>query len=452
LPDKRTIFLLAGVLLASALAPLGSTSIAVAMPQIAEFMGMSAGTTTQLLVGGYLLISVIGQAPAGKIGDIIGYQKALYIGLSVFMLGSLLGFLVRSIEALIIARMMMAAASAMIVPNASAMLRTQLPEEVLPFAYGIFGATMGAAAAVGPLLGGALTQLFDWPAIFLLNVPWALIALGLIVTTSKKQDGNPKSKLDLRSTMLLALAIGSLQAGFLGSEIDFRFLIPGVVMLVLFILMQLRVDNPVFNPRFFKKPSYLAAGCTTSLSNFTMYAILFQLPIFFIDIRGVSEIEIASALTAMTVCMMIGGPLAGIAGRLIGPRYTAVLAAAANLFGLYLFSDLDAVMQPADIIIAMGLMGFAGGMAGPVVQSAGMLSIEKEHAGMAAGGLSTMRYFGGTIGISVLSLQLGSEGVTTIEQHLSVIPFYAAALIMVMLAAFLLPVSNKNGHSEKVPG
>jgi hypothetical protein len=63
-----------------------------------------------------------------------------------------------------------------------------------------------------------------------------------------------------------------------------------------------------------------------------------------------------------------------------------------------------------------------------------------------------MRYFGGTIGISVLSLQLGSEGVTTIEQHLSVIPFYAAALIMVMLAAFLLPVSNKNGHSEKVPG
>ena len=452
MPNKRTIFLLAGVLLASALAPLGSTSIAVAMPQIAEFMGMSAGTTTQLLVGGYLLISVIGQAPAGKIGDIIGYQKALYIGLSVFMLGSLLGFLVRSIEALIIARMMMAAASAMIVPNASAMLRTQLPEEVLPFAYGIFGATMGAAAAVGPLLGGALTQLFDWPAIFLLNVPWALIALGLIVTTSKKQDGNPKSKLDLRSTMLLALAIGSLQAGFLGSEIDFRFLIPGVVMLVLFILMQLRVDNPVFNPRFFKKPSYLAAGCTTSLSNFTMYAILFQLPIFFIDIRGVSEIEIASALTAMTVCMMIGGPLAGIAGRLIGPSYTAVLAAAANLFGLYLFSDLDAVMQPADIIIAMGLMGFAGGMAGPVVQSAGMLSIEKEHAGMAAGGLSTMRYFGGTIGISVLSLQLGSEGVTTIEQHLSVIPFYAAALIMVMLAAFLLPVSNKNGHSEKVPG
>ena len=449
MPEKRTIVLLTGVLLAAALAPLGSTSIAVAMPQIALFMGMDVGTTTQLLVGGYLLISVIGQTPAGKIGDIIGYQKALYIGLTVFMLGSLLGYLLRSIEALLIARMMMAGASAMIVPNASAMLRTQLPDSMLPFAYGIFGATMGAAAAAGPLLGGALTQLFDWPAIFVVNVPWALVALGLIVISSKKQTEKRKGRLDVRSTILLAVAIGSLQMGFLGSNIDFRFLIFGMVMLGIFIVLQLRIDEPVFNPRFFRRRAYLAAGCSTALGNFTMYAMLFQLPIFFHDIRGVSAIEIAGALTAMTVCMMLGGPLSGVAGRYIGIRYTAVVAACTNLFGLYLFSDLAAAMVPADIIIAMALMGFAGGMAGPVVQSAGMLAIEKENAGMAAGGLSTMRYFGGAIGISVLSLQLSTAGPTTLEQHLSIIPFYAAALTMVLMVAFLLPVSIENRSAEK---
>ena len=435
--------LLAGVLLAAALAPLGSTSIAVAMPQIALFMGMDIGAATQLLVGGYLLISVIGQAPAGKLGDIIGYQKALYIGLTVFMLGSLLGYLLRSIEALLIARMMMAGASAMIVPNASAMLRTQLPDSFLPFAYGIFGATMGAAAAAGPLLGGTLTQLFDWPAIFLVNVPWALVALGLIVVASKKQTEKRKGRLDIRSTILLALAIGSLQMGFLGSSIDFMSLIPGIGLLGFFIVLQLRIDEPVFNPRFFRRPAYLAAGCTTALANFTMYALLFQLPIYFHDIRAVSEIEIASALTAMTLCMMLGGPLSGFAGRYIGIRYTAVVAACTNLFGLYLFSDLATAMVPADIIIAMVVMGFAGGMAGPVVQSAGMLTIEKENAGMAAGGLSTMRYFGGAIGISVLSLQLSTDGLTTLDQHLSMIPFYATALTLVLVAVFLLPVSTK---------
>ncbi len=443
MPEKRTLLLLAGVLLASALAPLGSTSIAVAMPQIAQFMEMDPGTTTQLLVGGYLLISVIGQAPAGKLGDIIGYQKALYIGVSVFMLGSLLAYLIRSIEVLLVSRMMMAAASAMIVPNASAMLRTQLPESMLPFAYGIFGATMGAAAAVGPLLGGALTQFFDRPAIFLVNVPWALLALGLIVATSKPQAEKTKGRLDLRSTLLLACAIASLQLGFIGDSLDYRFLIPGLVLLCGFIWLQLRVDEPVFDPRFFKRPAYLAAGCTTSLGNFTMYALLFQLPIFFVDIRQVAEIEIASALTAMTLCMMLGGPLSAFVGKLIGIRYTAVLAASMNLFGLYLCSDLESALVPMDIILPMALMGFAIGMSGPVVQAAGMLAIEKERAGMAAGGLSTMRYFGGAIGISILSLRLGSGSTTTLEQHLSVIPYYAGALVIVFVSAFLLPVSTK---------
>ena len=443
MPEKRMFLLLAGVLLASALAPLGSTSIAVAMPEIAAFMEMDPGTTTQLLVGGYLLISVIGQAPAGKLGDIIGYQKALYIGLAVFMLGSLLAYLVRSIEVLLLSRMMMAAASAMIVPNASAMLRTQLPDYMLPFAYGIFGATMGAAAAVGPLLGGALTQFFDWPAIFLINVPWALLALGLIIMTSKPQEEKGKGRLDLRSTILLAFAIGALQLGFISEAIDLRLIVFGVLLLSFFVWVQLKVEEPVFDPRFFKRSAYVAAGCTTAFGNFTMYALLFQLPIFFVDVRQVTEIEIAGALTAMTICMMLGGPMSAAVGRLIGIRYTAVLAACINIFGLYLYSDLGSALVPMDVIVPMALMGFGGGMAGPVVQAAGMLAIEKEKAGMAAGGLSTMRYFGGALGISVLSLRLGSESTTTLEQHLSMIPYYSGALIIVLVATFLLPVSNK---------
>lgn len=451
MPEKRTFLLLAGVLLASALAPLGSTSIAVAMPQIAQFMQMDPGTATQLLVGGYLLISVIGQAPAGKLGDIIGYQKALYIGLAMFMFGSLLAYVLRSIEMLLVSRMMMAAGSAMIVPNASAMLRTQLPESMLPFAYGIFGATMGAAAAVGPLLGGALTQFFDWPAIFLVNVPWALVALGLIVTTSKPQNERRQGRLDLRSTLLLAFAIGALQLGFLGETIHQGLLGSGLLLLVLFVWMQLKVDEPVFDPRFFKRPAYVAAGCTTAFGNFTMYALLFQLPIFFVDIRKVDEIEIAGALTAMTLCMMLGGPMSAAAGRLIGIRYTAVLAACANILGLYLYSDLESALVPLDVIFPMALMGFAGGMAGPVVQAAGMLAIEKERAGMAAGGLSTMRYLGGALGISILSLQLGSDSTTTLAQHLSVIPYYAGALVIVLLSAFLLPLTNNKAGPKLDP-
>lgn len=450
--DRRLLLLLVGVLMASALAPLGSTSIAVAMPQIAVFMGMDPGTTTQLLVGGYLLISVIGQAPAGKLGDIYGYQRTLYVGLAIFMLGALLGYLVRSIEVLLLARMMMAASSALIVPNASALLRTRLPEHMLPFAYGVFGATMGAAAAIGPLLGGALTQLFGWPAIFLINVPWVLVALGLILATADGKQEKRGGRLDLRSSLLLALAIGLLQLAFLGSSLDPRFLLPGLLLLAVFMYSQLKVSQPVFNPRFFLFPAYSAAGCITALNNFTMYAVLFQLPIFFHDIRQVTEIEIAGALTAMTLSMMFGGPLSGVLNRFLGTRYTALVSAVLNLAGLYLFSQLAQVQTPADLLAAMVLMGLGVGLSGPIVQSAGMLAIDKAHAGMAAGGLSTLRYFGGTIGISILSLNLGSDGSTTLDQHLSVMPWYAGALLTVAAAVFLLPLSVHNKVSADKAG
>jgi len=178
---------------------------------------------------------------------------------------------------------------------------------------------------------------------------------------------------------------------------------------------------------------------------------LFQLPIFFVDIRQVDEIEIAGALTAMTLCMMLGGPMSAAAGRLIGIRYTAVFAACANIFGLYLYSDLESALVPLDVILPMALMGFAGGMAGPVVQAAGMLAIEKERAGMAAGGLSTMRYLGGALGISILSLRLGSDSTTNLEQHLSVIPYYAGALVIVLMSAFLLPLTNNKAGPELDP-
>jgi MFS family permease len=274
--DRRKTQLLTGVLLAAALAPLGSTSIAVAMPLISQAVGMDPSTTTQLLVGGYLLIAVVGQIPAGKVGDLIGYQKALYTGLGVFLLGSTLGYALHHVETLLLARMLMAAGSALIVPNATALLRTELPESSLPFAYGVFGATMGAAASIGPLLGGSLTEWFGWPSIFLLNVPWVLIAFVLIVISSQKHTSKQTGRFDWRSSLLLAIAIACIQWGFVG-ELHIAFVASGCALLSLFIVLQLKTSNPVFNPRFFIDPVYSSAAFITAFNNFVMYALLFQL-------------------------------------------------------------------------------------------------------------------------------------------------------------------------------
>jgi MFS family permease len=443
LPDKRTLLLLTGVLLAAALAPLGSTSIAVALPLISSELGLDPGNTTQFLVGGYLLIAVVGQIPAGKIGDLAGYQKALYAGLVIFLAGSLLGYFLHHLEALLVARMLMAAGSALLVPNASALLRTELPESSLPFAYGVFGATMGAAASIGPLLGGSLTEWFGWPSVFLINVPLVLIAFVLIFLASTQHVAGQSKQFDWRSSLLLAVAIGCLQWGFVGGELDLALVSLGSVLLGLFIVIQLKADNPVFNPRFFKQPAYFSAAFIIAVNNFVMYALLFQLPMFFHDIRKANEIDIAAALTVMTVAMIVGGPFSGFCARFAGVRATAIFAALVNLLGLYLLSDLANIQLPAHAMPALALMGFAFGMVGPVIQTAGMLAIPKNDAGMAAGGLSTMRYFGGTIGISILALQLSGLGATTLSQHMAVFPYFTAVLLLAIVVSLLLPASNK---------
>jgi MFS family permease len=440
--DRRKTQLLTGVLLAAALAPLGSTSIAVAMPLISQAVGMDPSTTTQLLVGGYLLIAVVGQIPAGKVGDLIGYQKALYTGLGVFLLGSTLGYALHHVETLLLARMLMAAGSALIVPNATALLRTELPESSLPFAYGVFGATMGAAASIGPLLGGSLTEWFGWPSIFLLNVPWVLIAFVLIVISSQKHTSKQTGRFDWRSSLLLAIAIACIQWGFVG-ELHIAFVASGCALLSLFIVLQLKTSNPVFNPRFFIDPVYSSAAFITAFNNFVMYALLFQLPLYFHDVHQITEIDIAAALTVMTVCMILGGPVSGFCVRFMGVRLTAVAAGLIGLLGLYFLSDLAAIQTPVQAMPALAVLGLSFGMVAPVAQTAGMLAIEKTDAGMAAGGLSTMRYVGGTIGISLLSLKLSGAGSTTLNQHLTVFPYFAGVLLLAVVASVLLPVSNK---------
>jgi MFS family permease len=440
--------LLTGVLLAAALAPLGSTSIAVALPLISQTVGLDPGTTTQLLVGGYLLIAVISQIPAGKIGDLYGHQKTLYIGLAVFLMGSLLGYLVHSIEALLVARLMMAAAGALIATNATAILRTELPASTLSFAFGIFAATMGAAASVGPLMGGALTQWFGWPSIFLVNVPWVLIAFGLIFLSSKKQASKVSGKFDWRSSLLLAIAIGCIQWGFVGGQLNIAFVASGCVLLGLFVILQLKIASPVFNPRFFADSVYCSATLLTALNNFVMYSLLFQLPLFFHDMYQSAEIDIAAALTVMTVAMMLGGPFSGFCTRLTGFRVTAATAGLVNLLGLYLLSDLAAIKTPFHAMPALALMGFAFGTIGPVAQTAGMLAIEKSDAGMAAAGIHTMRYLGGTFGISILSLQLSGSNTTTLSQHLAVFPYFTAVLLIAIVASLLLPGFDKSSNDK----
>ena len=154
--SSRTGTLFAGMFLAAALSPLGSTMIAVALPSISAELGVPGGALTTWLVASYLIAGIAAMSPCGKLGDVIGHRRSLTIGLTVYAAGSALGFLVATLPTLALARIAMALGGSMIVPATMALLRNSVPEERRARTFGTFGSVMGSAAGSGPLLGGEL--------------------------------------------------------------------------------------------------------------------------------------------------------------------------------------------------------------------------------------------------------------------------------------------------------
>ena len=218
--DARALLLLVGALLGASLAPLGSSSIAVAIPIIAEAIDADISRVTQLLVGSYLFVCIVGQVPGGKLADRFGAMPILFFGLVMFIVGCLLGYFVQDLIALTLSRMSMAMGTALISPSTQALIRIRLPGPQLPFAFGIFGTVMSGAAALGPWVGGLIVSNLHWSWIFAVNLPIAILA-GVLIFSSidrrseaeVRQVSPGSSSIDWQGVVLLGVAVLALQIG-----------------------------------------------------------------------------------------------------------------------------------------------------------------------------------------------------------------------------------------------
>ena len=267
---------LASLGLSVALVPLNSTMLAVAIPSIATDLAVSSETLTQALVASYLLVGIVLQSPGGKLGDGIGHVRALRLGQLVFAAGAIVGSAGRAIVPLAIARGMMAAAGAVMVPSAFALVRARVAKERQAAAFGAFGAVMGIAAAIGPLLGGEIADRFGWPALFAVNAPPVLLA-AMIARSSVREPSRTLPRFDVLGGILLAVG---LVLAVLGARA--RAWVPvvtGIGVLVGFFAWERRAANPVIDPALFRRRAFAAGVSVIGLQNLAMYAVLFELPV-----------------------------------------------------------------------------------------------------------------------------------------------------------------------------
>jgi MFS family permease len=428
--------LMLGTGLATALAPINSTMVAVALPDIRSQFHVGVGALTWL-ISLYLIVVAVSQPIAGRLGDAAGHRRVIVVGLAVLTIFSVLAALSWSYPALVVTRALQGVAAALIMPNVLAYLRRCVPAERLGSVLGLNGAAVSTGAASGPLVGGLLLAVGDWRLLFLVNVPLALVSLLLVLRLSP-DAGAGRQALTLDGVSLSALAGCFTGMALLGSA--FRLhnsaltaasvaLLP--ISIALYLARYRRQRSGVVDLRLFARRGFWTAAGGVALSNLVMYTTLIAMPIFLTDRRGLSEAAVGGLLFAMSFAIALMSPPAGALVDRIGVRplmlagAVTLLAATAALTAL-----LDAPV--AALVVLLLALGAGMGVCTSAQQASALSAWPPVLAGSASGTFSMMRYVGSVTGAAVIAAVLGAAPQTRDFRLLfAAVAAFAAACVVV---------------------
>jgi MFS family permease len=304
---------------------------------------------------------------------------------------------------------------------------------------------MGFAAAVGPSLGGLLVHHFGWGAIFLMNLPPLLLSVYFSMGFFKRalHEKPPAAfRFDWLGTVLMALALVCLVTGLKNQS---ALLLPALLLLAVFVWWQAKAPQPLIDLRLFSDRSFSAACAITALQNLSMYALLFQLPYLLKLLYQWGPEQSGHYMTTFMVSMMAASMLGGRVAEAIGVRTTCVTGALISFTGLTWLSMLTPEKPPMHIIGALVLGGTGLGLVNGPSQSAAMAGVDPAMSGIASGVISTFRYLGGVIGISILALLLSAPAsAQSLDQYHQAILVFAGSFFLAAMVALLLPQHPKH--------
>ncbi|MDO8616348.1 MAG: MFS transporter [Dehalococcoidia bacterium] len=415
-PSVNYRLLLLTVSLGGVLAPLNSTMLAVALPELRRQFHVGHAEIAWL-VSAYLIAMAVAQPLGGRLGDQAGRVPVFRAGLVLFLLLSLGAALAPSFHLLILMRTGQALVGAAVIPNGMAMLRESVPVNRLGRSNGLTGSAMSIAAAVGPLLGAGLLALGSWRLLFLMNVPLvaaAFVSLALLRYPGARLRRAPLS-LDWVGALAFAallVAVTLLLNALRGQQSDAAVaaaLIALPVLLLAFIYRQFSAPSPMAEWRLFRIRSYSAATAYILFSNLVMYTTILTLPFFLEEVQGKGHLVTGSLLGAVSLPVAALAPLGGRLSDSFGRRPLVLVGGLLVLAGVAaLLAGIRQDVPYAFLAGALALMGAGLGLSVGPGSAAAIESSPRELAGAAAGANSMMRYIGSIVGAGILGAVLNS--------------------------------------------
>ena len=409
-PVARSVVL--GIALASALVPLNSTMVAVALPRIAKSFDIGRGRAGALITV-YLVIMLIGQPLSGRLSDVIGTLRAVVFSLLGFAACSTAAVFANTFDRLVVARGLQAVFASALAPSVQSMLRAITAPEHRGHVFGILGSVIGVGAASGPVIGGVLVSLFGWHSVFAVNIPVVVVALAVLWAV-EIPDAHT-------SVIVDPLACSAAVAG------------------------KARPRPSIWNRVF------VCSFATQASSNLGQYSLLLIAPIVF-DARGWSSAKTGLALSALTVGLIIMGPPGGRYGDTAGRRRSVGVGLGIAMSGTLLLVPFGADIAPVALIVGLLTFGLGTGFASPGIMAAGLGAAPPERAGYAAGVLSMSRYFG-SIAASILVSKFVSDngGGTRLMYTVTFVALLFATSTSRGLPAISVPTVKQRERTDSPP-
>jgi len=387
----------------------------VALPDLARETGASQ-TQITWIVDAYTVVFAGLLLFAGALGDRFGRRELLAGGLAVFGVAAGLGMLTSDPAQLIALRAMMGIGAAAIMPTTLSIITTSFPVEQRAKAIGVWVGMAGGGAVLGLFGSGILLEFFSWSSFFGLNVVLAGLALvGTLLVVPTSVDADPP-RLDLVGALLSLVAVAATVFGIIegpdrgwGDSLTVTALVVGILALVAFVRWELRVAQPMLDPRLFRNRAFSAGSLTVMVQFFATFGLFFVVIQYLQFVVGRSPLGAAVALLPLPLVMI---PLARNAPRIahkVGFKRLAPLGLVLTASGLVVVSQVGSEMTYG--WFALGLVLFAAGMglAGTPSTTAITESLPESKQGVASAVNDTARELGSAFGIAILGSVLNQQ-------------------------------------------
>jgi len=361
-------------------------------------------------VNAYTLTFAVLLITGAALGDRFGRRRMFVIGLSIFTAGSAAAALAPSIDVLIAARAVQGLGGAIVLPLTLTILSAAVPAERRGLVLGAWGGISGLAVAMGPLVGGAVVEGISWQWIFWLNVPIGLVLIPLAYFRLRETYG-PNDALDLPGVGLASAGLFGIVWGLVrgnqvgwGSPEIVGSLMLGFVVLGLFLLWELRTEQPMLPLRFFRNRTFSSANIASFLMFFGMFGSIFLLAQFFQTVQGYSPLQAGLRVLPWTAMPIFVAPLAGALSDRIGGRPLMATGLALQSVGLawIAFVSTPTVAYSA-LVIPFILSGVGMALYFAPVANVVLSAVKPEEEGQASGANNAIRELGGVFGVAVLA-------------------------------------------------